>query len=82
MCIDKEIAGMCVNIIVIKGEKVVQIHDSKIKKEKKINSIQVWLHNYTMSTHVSDCNHTWKKSNTLYILGKNSISNNILTTFT
>lgn len=41
MCIDKEIAGMCVNIIVIKGEKVVQIHDGKIKKEKKINSIQV-----------------------------------------
>lgn len=41
MCIDKEIAGMCVNIIVIKGEKVVQIQDGKIKKEKKINSIQV-----------------------------------------
>lgn len=41
MCIDKEIAGMCVNIIVIKREKVVQIHDSKIKKEKKRNSIQV-----------------------------------------
>lgn len=41
MCIDKEIAGMCVNIIVIKGEKVVQMLDSKIKKEKKINSIQV-----------------------------------------
>lgn len=41
MCIDKEIAGMCVNIIVLKGEKVVQIHDGKIKKEKKINSIQV-----------------------------------------
>lgn len=81
MCIDKEIAGMCVNIIVIKGEKVVQIHDSKIKK-KKINSIQVWLHNYTMSTHVFDCNHTWKKQYSLHTGKKNSISNNILTTFT
>lgn len=49
MCIDKEIAGMCVNIIVIKGEKVVQIRGSKIKKEKKENklysSLITQLHN-------------------------------------
>lgn len=47
MCIDKEIAGMCVNIIVIKGEKVVQIHDSKIKKkENKLHSSLITqLHN-------------------------------------
>lgn len=42
-CVQTKRSLACVSTLqlYIKGEKVVQIHDSKIKKEKKRNSIQV-----------------------------------------